>query len=59
MVFEDKCDNCGRFLQIRYCSIRKINVCVDCCLVCNQRSACKIRVWAYNLLPKKQSVRLT
>ncbi|QGR15914.1 hypothetical protein D1869_00955 [Sulfurisphaera ohwakuensis] len=51
MVFEERCDSCGRFTETKYCGVKKINVCVDCCLLCNIRSKCELRVWFHDLVP--------
>lgn len=51
MVFEENCQSCGKFREIKYCQILKINVCYECCVLCEKRSECNLRVWFKNLVP--------
>jgi hypothetical protein len=54
VVYEEVCGSCGRPAVVKECGIRGINVCVECCLICNKRSECDLRVW---FKPLKVGVR--
>ncbi len=45
MVYEQICDSCGELREVKYCSVKKINVCYRCCVECKTRNVCNIRVW--------------
>lgn len=58
MVYEELCDSCGRFKEGKYCKIKKMNVCYNCCIECKVRASCDIRVWFNILKPiSKSNVR--
>jgi hypothetical protein len=54
MVFEELCEVCGRYTQIKFCKIRNIKVCYECCINCNKRNNCEARVWFKPLIPSKK-----
>jgi predicted DNA-binding helix-hairpin-helix protein len=56
-VFEDLCENCGRIRVVKYCKIRMINVCVDCCIFCIKRNNCDLRIWFKSLVPKDTTLK--
>lgn len=55
MVYEEACNSCGRFRETKYCKIKKINVCYSCCVECEMRATCSIRVWFNTLKPISKS----
>lgn len=49
MVYEESCGVCKRPKALKSCRIRGTEVCYNCCVECELRSKCDLRVWFYNL----------
>lgn len=60
VVFEEKCESCGKLRELKYCPVIKLHVCYNCCTLCKKRPECNERVWFKQLIikdKKKQNIR--